>query len=86
MFIWFWPSKHFVSFDLHTLGIWNTSQPNGLAVPDASIHPVTSTADVLELMSIGLMNRAVGATALNERSSRSHRFFSSTFFSLSPTL
>ncbi|OMO58651.1 hypothetical protein COLO4_34467 [Corchorus olitorius] len=28
--------------------------------------------DVLELMNIGLMNRAVGATALNERSSRSH--------------
>lgn len=55
------------------LGIWNTAQPNGLAVPDASIHPVTSTADVLELMSIGLMNRAVGATALNERSSRCHR-------------
>ncbi|XP_019195971.1 PREDICTED: kinesin-like protein KIN-14J [Ipomoea nil] len=54
------------------LGIWNTTQPNGLAVPDASMHPVKSTADVLELMSIGLMNRAVGATALNERSSRSH--------------
>ncbi|KAG6634066.1 kinesin-like protein KIN-14J isoform X1 [Carya illinoinensis] len=54
------------------LGIWNTTQPNGLAVPEASIHPVQSTADVLELMNIGLMNRAVGATALNERSSRSH--------------
>lgn len=54
------------------LGIWNTTQPNGLAVPDASMHPVESTADVLELMNIGLMNRAVGATALNERSSRSH--------------
>ncbi|KAL5814174.1 hypothetical protein ACOSQ3_024965 [Xanthoceras sorbifolium] len=36
------------------------------------MHPVKSTADVLELMNIGLMNRAVGATALNERSSRSH--------------
>ncbi|KAJ6714457.1 KINESIN-LIKE PROTEIN KLP-3 [Salix viminalis] len=54
------------------LGIWSTTQPNGLAVPDASMHAVTSTADVLELMHIGLMNRAVGATALNERSSRSH--------------
>ncbi|XP_058075660.1 kinesin-like protein KIN-14C [Magnolia sinica] len=54
------------------LGIWSTSQPNGLAVPDASMHPVNSTADVLELMQIGQMNRAVGATALNERSSRSH--------------
>ncbi|GAB4834416.1 hypothetical protein Ancab_032672 [Ancistrocladus abbreviatus] len=54
------------------LGIWSTAQPNGLAVPDASMHPVKSTNDVLELMNIGLMNRAVGATALNERSSRSH--------------
>ncbi|XP_039029449.1 kinesin-like protein KIN-14J isoform X2 [Hibiscus syriacus] len=54
------------------LGIWSTTQPNGLAVPEASMHSVNSTADVLELMSIGLMNRAVGATALNERSSRSH--------------
>ncbi|MFS7914119.1 putative minus-end-directed kinesin ATPase [Helianthus anomalus] len=58
--------------DFHTLGIWSSTQPNGLAVPDASMHPVTSTADVLELMNVGLMNRAVGATALNERSSRSH--------------
>lgn len=54
------------------LGIWNSTQPNGLAVPDASMHPVTSTANVLELMNLGLTNRAVGATALNERSSRSH--------------
>ncbi|KAG7650443.1 Calponin homology domain [Arabidopsis thaliana x Arabidopsis arenosa] len=54
------------------LGIWNTALPNGLAVPDASMHCVRSTEDVLELMNIGLMNRTVGATALNERSSRSH--------------
>ncbi|KAG9149239.1 hypothetical protein Leryth_003227 [Lithospermum erythrorhizon] len=54
------------------LGIWNTTQPNGLAVPDASMHEVKSTADVLELMNIGLMSRAICATALNERSSRSH--------------
>ncbi|XP_057250832.1 kinesin-like protein KIN-14J isoform X2 [Beta vulgaris subsp. vulgaris] len=54
------------------LGIWSTTQPNGLAVPDASMHPVRSTNDVLELMNVGFMNRAVGATALNERSSRSH--------------
>ncbi|OEL30988.1 Kinesin KP1 [Dichanthelium oligosanthes] len=55
-----------------TLGIWNTSQPNGLVVPDASLHPVKSTSDVLDLMEIGQTNRAVGSTALNERSSRSH--------------
>lgn len=59
---------------MRTLGIWNTSLPNGLAVPDASMHCVRSTDDVLELMNIGLTNRAVGATALNEKSSRSHRF------------
>ncbi|XP_022958482.1 kinesin-like protein KIN-14J isoform X1 [Cucurbita moschata] len=54
------------------LGIWNSTQPNGLAVPDAAMHSVRSTGDVLDLMKIGLSNRAVGATALNERSSRSH--------------
>jgi kinesin family protein C2/C3 len=46
---------------------------NGLNVPDASWIPVSSTQDVLDLMKIGQRNRAVGATALNERSSRSHR-------------
>ncbi|THU74398.1 hypothetical protein C4D60_Mb04t32910 [Musa balbisiana] len=59
-------------FNLHTLGILSNSLPNGLAVPDASMLPVKSTSDVLELMHIGHSNRAVGATALNERSSRSH--------------
>uniref|UniRef100_A0A453SE88 Kinesin motor domain-containing protein n=1 Tax=Aegilops tauschii subsp. strangulata TaxID=200361 RepID=A0A453SE88_AEGTS len=54
------------------LGILNSSLPNGLAVPDATLHPVNSTTDVIELMRTGLGNRSVGATALNERSSRSH--------------
>ncbi|KAJ4725383.1 Kinesin-like protein [Melia azedarach] len=54
------------------LDIRNTAQANGLNVPDASLIPVTSTVDVLELMRIGQKNRAVGATALNVRSSRSH--------------
>ncbi|TQE05407.1 hypothetical protein C1H46_008997 [Malus baccata] len=54
------------------LHIRNKSQLNGLNVPDASLVPVTCTQDVLELMKIGQKNRAVGATALNERSSRSH--------------
>ncbi|KAM0845450.1 hypothetical protein ACQ4PT_056355 [Festuca glaucescens] len=51
--------------------IRNTSQ-KGLAVPDASIVPVTSTSDVVELMNQGQKNRAVGSTAINDRSSRSH--------------
>ncbi|KAL2321198.1 hypothetical protein Fmac_030167 [Flemingia macrophylla] len=58
--------------DLHTLGILNHSQPNGLAVPDATMLPVKTTSDVIKLMDIGLKNRAKGSTAMNERSSRSH--------------
>ncbi|XP_059662357.1 kinesin-like protein KIN-14F [Cornus florida] len=54
------------------LDIRNNSQLNGLNVPDASLIPVKCTRDVLDLMKIGQRNRAVGATALNERSSRSH--------------
>ncbi|KAI4301454.1 hypothetical protein L6164_034732 [Bauhinia variegata] len=44
----------------------------GLSVPDASLVPVSSTFDVIDLMNLGQRNRAVGATALNDRSSRSH--------------
>ncbi|MCD7450556.1 hypothetical protein HAX54_007209 [Datura stramonium] len=61
-----------LTLTLHTLDIRNNSQLNGLNVPDASLIPVTCTQDVLDLMRIGQKNRAVGATALNERSSRSH--------------
>lgn len=59
---------------MYTLEIRNNSQLNGLNVPDASLVPVKCTHDVLDLMEIGFKNRAVGATALNERSSRSHRY------------
>ncbi|XP_019194712.1 PREDICTED: kinesin-like protein KIN-14F [Ipomoea nil] len=54
------------------LDVRNNSQLNGLNVPDASLIPVRCTEDVLDLMKIGQKNRAIGATALNERSSRSH--------------
>ncbi|CAL0313841.1 unnamed protein product [Lupinus luteus] len=46
--------------------------PKGLAVPDATMYPVKSPSDVIMLMDIGLKNRAISATAMNERSSRSH--------------
>ncbi|KAK1317353.1 Kinesin-4 [Acorus calamus] len=61
-------------FDLtsSTLEIRNNSQQNGLNIPDASLVSVRCTRDVFDLMRIGLANRAVGATALNVRSSRSH--------------
>lgn len=57
----------------NTLEIRNKSQQNGLNVPDASMVSVSSTEDVLDLMRMGHKNCAVGATALNDRSSRSHR-------------
>ncbi|KAI0515693.1 hypothetical protein KFK09_008359 [Dendrobium nobile] len=41
-------------------------------VPDARMVPVKSSNDVLAKMKLGQANRAVGSTALNERSSRSH--------------
>ncbi|XP_061365502.1 kinesin-like protein KIN-14I [Gastrolobium bilobum] len=49
-----------------------SSSHKGLSVPDASLVTVSSTTDVIELMNLGQRNRAVGATALNDRSSRSH--------------
>lgn len=56
-----------------TLEIRNNSQ-NGFNVPDASLVHVASMHDVIHLMNLGQRNRAVGATALNDRSSRSHRY------------
>ncbi|XP_020550484.1 kinesin-like protein KIN-14I isoform X2 [Sesamum indicum] len=53
------------------LEIRNSSQ-TGLSVPDASLVRVSSTSDIIDLMNLGQRNRAVGATALNDRSSRSH--------------
>ncbi|GAV66366.1 Kinesin domain-containing protein/CH domain-containing protein [Cephalotus follicularis] len=53
------------------LEIRNSSQ-NGINVPDANVVPVQSTSDVINLMNLGQKNRAVCATALNDRSSRSH--------------
>ncbi|KAL8522749.1 hypothetical protein ACS0TY_012915 [Phlomoides rotata] len=53
------------------LEIRNSSQ-TGLSVPDASVVRVSSTSDIIDLMNIGQRNRAVGSTALNDRSSRSH--------------
>ncbi|KAB5556180.1 hypothetical protein DKX38_007089 [Salix brachista] len=56
---------------LATDEIRNSSQ-NGINVPDASLVSVSSPSDVLNLMNIGQRNRAVSATAMNDRSSRSH--------------
>ena len=58
---------------MHTLEIRNSSQ-SGINVPDANRLPVTTTADVITLMNLGFKNRAVCSTAMNDRSSRSHRY------------
>lgn len=46
------------------------------ALPIAFLQPlqvqVSTTADVLEVMAVGMRNRAVAETKMNERSSRSH--------------
>ena len=47
---------------------------DGINVPDAELIPVSTTEDVIRLMTLGHKNRAVGSTAMNDRSSRSHRF------------
>ncbi|PHT54517.1 Kinesin KP1 [Capsicum baccatum] len=44
---------------------------NGLPLPDASVHPVNCARDVIDLMKLGDGNRAVGSTAMNNRSSLS---------------
>ncbi|XVF57555.1 hypothetical protein PTKIN_Ptkin06aG0215200 [Pterospermum kingtungense] len=56
---------------LSTDEIRNSSQ-NGINVPEACLVRVSSTSDVINLMNLGQKNRAVSATAMNDRSSRSH--------------
>ncbi|KAF8394779.1 hypothetical protein HHK36_020994 [Tetracentron sinense] len=50
----------FISVDLHTLRVFTTSKPEKQVAPDANMHPVTSTADVMKLMTIGLKNKTIG--------------------------
>ncbi|CAN8294841.1 unnamed protein product [Cochlearia groenlandica] len=56
---------------LATNEIRNSSQ-DGINVPEATLVPVSKTSDVIHLMNLGQKNRAVSATAMNDRSSRSH--------------
>ncbi|KAG2315464.1 hypothetical protein Bca52824_018586 [Brassica carinata] len=57
------------------MSLENLLEENGLSLPDATMHSVNSTVDVLQLMEAGEMNRAVGSTSMNSRSSRSHSIF-----------
>ncbi|PWA37704.1 hypothetical protein CTI12_AA590230 [Artemisia annua] len=60
------------SASTNKLEIRSCTSENGLSLPDATMLPVKSTADVLNLMKSGQVNRAVSSTALNQQSSRSH--------------
>ncbi|KAL7169051.1 hypothetical protein ACSBR2_034142 [Camellia fascicularis] len=55
-----------------TQEIRSCTSENGLSIPDASMHYVESTNDVLSLMKRGDLNRVVSSTAINNQSSRSH--------------
>ncbi|KAJ9547962.1 hypothetical protein OSB04_020505 [Centaurea solstitialis] len=54
------------------LEIHSCASESGLSLPDATMHSVKSTTDVLNLMKSGQVNRVVSSTALNHQSSRSH--------------
>ncbi|XP_020273059.1 kinesin-like protein KIN-14A isoform X1 [Asparagus officinalis] len=54
------------------LEIRNYSGNGGVSLPDAAMHRVQTTNDVLDLMKLGEQNRAFSSTAMNNRSSRSH--------------
>ncbi|PON53900.1 Kinesin-like protein [Parasponia andersonii] len=58
--------------DIHKLEIRCCASDNGLSLPDATMCSVKSTADVLNLIKLGEVNRFVSSTAMNNRSSRSH--------------
>jgi Kinesin motor domain len=51
------------------------SADKGVFVKDLSINVVKSVAEMDRYMNLGTNNRAVGATAMNEGSSRSHCIF-----------
>ncbi|KAG2411041.1 Kinesin-like protein [Vigna angularis] len=56
----------------YEIGVQMVEIYNEQVLPDASLFPVKLPSDVIKLMEIGLKNRAIAATAMNERSSRSH--------------
>ncbi|CAL5339706.1 unnamed protein product [Camellia sinensis] len=54
------------------LEIQSCTSENGLSIPDASMHYVESTNNVLSVMKRGDLNRVVSSTAINNQSSHSH--------------
>ncbi|XVF56174.1 hypothetical protein PTKIN_Ptkin06aG0096400 [Pterospermum kingtungense] len=64
--------NRFCNLNAHKLEIRSCTSDNGLSLPDATMHTVKSTSDVLNIMKFGEVNRVVCSTAINNRSSRSH--------------
>ncbi|KAJ1408927.1 P-loop containing nucleoside triphosphate hydrolase [Sesbania bispinosa] len=64
-------NEQFVSLTNLKLEI-RSCNDDGLSLPDANLRSVKSTTDVITLMKLGEVNRAVSSTAINHRSSRSH--------------
>jgi len=52
-----------------------SGERSGVNVPGVILQNVSNVEDVLDFMDIGQKNRVIGATAMNERSSRSHSVF-----------
>ena len=71
-FVWISLWKY-LSLTEHKLEIRSCPSDNGLTLPDATMHTVKFTADVLNFIRLGEMNRFMSSTAMNNRSSRSHR-------------
>ncbi|GAB4851675.1 hypothetical protein Ancab_031078 [Ancistrocladus abbreviatus] len=63
-------------YPLSWLEIRSHHTNDGLSLPDATLHSVKSTIDVLNLMKHGDENHAVNFTAMNNQSSHSHRSYS----------
>ncbi|KAL2501762.1 P-loop nucleoside triphosphate hydrolase superfamily protein with CH (Calponin-like proteiny) domain [Forsythia ovata] len=64
--------KDIVEYRIQVQMIRSCASDDSLVLPDATMCPVKSTTDVINLMKLGEGNRAVGSTAINNRSSRSH--------------
>ncbi|CAA7061350.1 unnamed protein product [Microthlaspi erraticum] len=64
--------KDTTSYEISVQMLEIYNEQNGINVPEASLVPVSSTDDVIQLMDLGQTNRAVSSTAMNDRSSRSH--------------
>ncbi|KAI3893075.1 hypothetical protein MKW92_010033 [Papaver armeniacum] len=65
-------NEQFLFLTINTLEIRNCISNGMSSLPDATIHLVLSSEDILNLMKLGEKNRAISSTSMNIQSSRSH--------------